>query len=62
MRTLTRMRCSFCRRHHTEVQKLVAGPRTLLTSVYICDRCATQAVAIMESAPAPDPGGQARQR
>ena len=40
--------CSFCRRSEAEVDKLVAGPR-----VYICDRCAAEAVRIMnESGPA----------
>ena len=34
--------CSFCRRTEAEVAKLVAGPR-----VYICDRCAAEAVRIM---------------
>jgi hypothetical protein len=42
------MRCSFCRRHDSKVEKLVAGPRGLLGRVYICDRCAEQTVAIME--------------
>ena len=41
-----KLRCSFCRRADTEVAKLVAGPR-----VYICDRCAREAVRIMEAAP-----------
>ena len=34
--------CSFCRRSEAEVDKLVAGPR-----VYICDRCAAEAMRIM---------------
>ena len=34
--------CSFCGRSAAEVAKLVAGPR-----VYICDRCAADAVRIM---------------
>lgn len=43
------MRCSFCRRPDSEVAKLVAGPwRLLWGRVYICDRCATQTVQIME--------------
>ena len=37
-----RLVCSFCRRSEAEVAKLVAGPR-----VYICDRCAAEAVRIM---------------
>jgi len=28
------LRCSFCKKHQNEVQKLVAGP-----GVYICDKC-----------------------
>ena len=43
------MRCSFCGRRDSEVEKLVAGPNKLLGRVYICDRCATQAVRIMET-------------
>jgi ATP-dependent protease Clp ATPase subunit len=39
-----RLACSFCQRSHTEVEKLVAGPR-----VFICDRCAAIAVDIMRS-------------
>ena len=39
------LRCSFCRRTDAEVDKLVAGPR-----VYICDRCAAEAVRIMTEA------------
>jgi len=41
------MRCSFCRRHDSHVEKLVAGPMGLLGRVYICDRCAEQTIAIM---------------
>ena len=44
------MRCSFCQRTHTEVDKLVAGPRRVFSAVYICDRCAAQAIGIMEAA------------
>ena len=40
---LRRLRCSFCRKNHTEVSKLVAGPR-----VYICDQCVTIASRLME--------------
>jgi ATP-dependent Clp protease ATP-binding subunit ClpX len=36
--------CSFCRRPEAEVAKLVAGP-----NVYICDRCAKEAIRIMDS-------------
>ena len=37
-----RLRCSFCRKHDSEVSKLVAGPR-----VYICDECVAIASRIM---------------
>jgi ATP-dependent protease Clp ATPase subunit len=43
------MKCSFCGRRDSEVEKLVAGPKKLVGRVYICDRCATQAVQIMET-------------
>jgi len=43
-----KLRCSFCRRTEHEVDKLVAGPR-----VYICDKCAHQAVRIMDASPSP---------
>lgn len=43
------MRCSFCRRPDSQVEKLVAGPWRLLgCRVYICDRCAVQTIEIME--------------
>ena len=43
------MRCSFCRRPESEVAKMVAGPWRLLAGrVYICDRCVTQTIRIME--------------
>jgi ATP-dependent protease Clp ATPase subunit len=40
------LRCSFCRRPDSQVNKLVAGPR-----VYICDRCAYETIRIMEANP-----------
>jgi ATP-dependent Clp protease ATP-binding subunit ClpX len=44
------MRCSFCGRRDSEVEKLVAGPRRIFGGrVYICDRCATQTIHIMEA-------------
>jgi ATP-dependent protease Clp ATPase subunit len=44
-----RLACSFCGRGEAEVARLVAGPR-----VYICDRCAEEAVRLMSgSAPHP---------
>jgi ATP-dependent protease Clp ATPase subunit len=42
------MRCSFCRRPDSEVAKLVSGPWRIPGRVYICDRCATQTIQIME--------------
>ena len=39
-----KLACSFCRRGEAEVAKLVAGPR-----VYICDRCAKEALRIMDN-------------
>lgn len=39
---LRRLRCSFCRKNHTEVSKLVAGPR-----VFICDQCVAIASRLM---------------
>ena len=44
------LRCSFCRRPHTDVEKLVAGPARLFAGrVYICDRCAARSIEIMDS-------------
>jgi ATP-dependent Clp protease ATP-binding subunit ClpX len=43
-----KLRCSFCRRTENEVEKLVAGPR-----VYICDKCAHEAVRIIDASPLP---------
>jgi ATP-dependent protease Clp ATPase subunit len=40
------LRCSFCRRADTDVEKLVAGARG-----YICDRCAREVMRIIESTP-----------
>jgi ATP-dependent protease Clp ATPase subunit len=45
------MKCSFCGRSDSEVNKLVAGPRRLLGRVFICDRCAVQTIEIMERHP-----------
>jgi ATP-dependent protease Clp ATPase subunit len=44
-----RMRCSFCGRKDSEVEKLVAGPMRLFRRVYICERCAAQTIQIMET-------------
>ena len=55
------LRCSFCRRSHTDVEKLVAGPaRFFAGRVYICDRCAAQTIQIMESHSGHSPEGPAR--
>jgi hypothetical protein len=40
-----RLKCSFCGRSAAQVEKLVAGRRG-----YICDRCAHEAIRIMEQA------------
>jgi len=45
-----KLACSFCGRSAAEVEKLVAGPR-----VYICDRCAAEAIRIMNSSRADAP-------
>ena len=53
---LKRLRCSFCRRRDSEVDKLVAGPwRIFAGRVYLCDRCAKQAIHIMETHPVDAP-------
>jgi ATP-dependent protease Clp ATPase subunit len=39
--------CSFCGKHSAEVAKLVAGPRSLLRRVYICDSCVRIALRLM---------------
>ena len=55
-----KLRCSFCRRDDKHVAKLVAGPRLLIPRVYICDKCAHEAIRIMETEPPPatQPGTQ----
>jgi ClpX C4-type zinc finger protein len=53
------LRCSFCRRPDAEVSKLVAGPWRLFAGrVYICDRCATQTIEIMEQSGGNPPDGK----
>lgn len=39
------LRCTFCGKLHTEVNKLVAGP-----GVYICDECVTLCVQVIGEA------------
>ncbi|PWW62175.1 ClpX C4-type zinc finger protein [Actinokineospora spheciospongiae] len=41
------VRCSFCRRSHDEVDKVVAGP-----GIFICDGCVALAAEIIAGAPA----------
>jgi ATP-dependent protease Clp ATPase subunit len=48
MRRLKQLRCSFCRKTESQVEKLVAGPR-----VFICDACVAIATEIMN-----DPHGE----
>jgi len=55
------MKCSFCGRRDSEVEKLVAGPVRLCGRIYICDRCAYQTIAIMEGKNADDDSRVGRQ-
>jgi hypothetical protein len=56
------MHCSFCGRPDSEVAKLVAGPWRLFAGrVYICDRCATQTIRIMEGTTGEPPTGPRRE-
>ena len=48
------LRCSFCQKRETEIQKLVAGP-----GVYICDECVSAAKIIIDDA---SDGHEHRQR
>ena len=41
------LRCSFCGKTHTQVSKLVAGPK-----VHICDACVATCNKILEATPA----------
>jgi len=42
------LRCSFCRKKSSQVEKLVAGPREYFGArVYICDGCVAISVEIM---------------
>jgi ATP-dependent Clp protease ATP-binding subunit ClpX len=46
---LRQLRCSFCRKPESRVEKLVAGPRAYTGArVYICDRCVAVAKHIMD--------------
>jgi ATP-dependent protease Clp ATPase subunit len=48
----TKLRCSFCRKNDSQVEKLVAGPRGYTGArVYICDACVAITVDIMNNPP-----------
>ena len=47
---MSEMRCSFCGKLYTEVNKLVAGP-----GVYICDVCVGLCVGVMAEATQAEP-------
>jgi len=48
----TQLRCSFCRKKESQVEKLVAGPRGYNGArVYICDACVAITVDIMNNQP-----------
>ena len=45
---LKQLRCSFCRKKDSQVEKLVAGPRAYTGArVYICDACVAIATQII---------------
>jgi ATP-dependent protease Clp ATPase subunit len=49
------LRCSFCRKKDSQVEKLVAGPRAYTGArVYICDACVAVATQIMNDPPSDD--------
>lgn len=49
------LRCSFCRKKDSQVEKLVAGPRAYTGArVYICDACVAIATEIMNDPPSND--------
>ena len=51
------LRCSFCRKKNSQVEKLVAGPRAYSGArVYICDACVAIATQIMNDPPGDDNG------
>ena len=46
------LRCSFCRKKNSQVEKLVAGPRAYTGArVYICDACVAITSQIMNDVP-----------
>jgi len=49
------LRCSFCSKKDSQVEKLVAGPRAYTGArVYICDACVAIATQIMNDPPGDD--------
>ena len=49
---LKRLRCSFCGKQNSQVEKLVAGPRLYTGArVYICDACVAIVTRIMSDPP-----------
>ena len=55
MLRLKELRCSFCRKRDSQVEKLVAGPRAYTGArVYICDACVAIAAQIMNDPPSDD--------
>jgi ATP-dependent Clp protease ATP-binding subunit ClpX len=53
-RRARRLVCSFCGKHESEVQKLVAGGGMApWWRVYICDACVSAALRIMREADGP---------
>ena len=52
---LKQLRCSFCRKTDSQVEKLVAGPRAYTGArVYICDACVAIATQIINEPPSDD--------
>jgi len=61
MMRFKQLRCSFCRKKNSQVEKLVAGPRAYTGArVYICDACVAIVTQIMNEPPSNDnaPGVQ----
>ena len=44
------LHCSFCRKSHTQIKKLISGP-----GVFICDECTALCATICADTPDPDP-------
>ena len=60
MRVGSALRCSFCGRDESVVDKLVAGPRQLWIGprVHICDRCAAEVQEIIHRPSGGDPSAR----